>query len=143
MLRPIVGFFVGLVVAVVVVALVETLGHTVFPPPPGVENDRTAMASYVATAPFAALLFPLLASVAGAFLGGWVAAAIGRRRHQLAGTLVGVVILALAGMNMVMIPHPVWFMLLSIMLIVPAGWLGGDLAARRAGAQHDTAISSR
>ena len=129
MLRPIVGFFAGLMVAVVVVALTEQLGHAAFPPPIEVERDQAAMAAYMASAPFAALLFPLIGLVAGAFLGGWVAAFLGRRRHRLLGTLVGLAILGLGGLNMLMIPHPVWFMILAVMLVVPAGWMGGNMAA--------------
>jgi hypothetical protein len=80
----------------------------------------------------AALAFPLVALVAGAFLGGWVAAFLGRRRQQIAGTLIGAAILGLGALNMIAIPHPMWFMLLAVMMVVPAGWLGGNLAGRGA-----------
>jgi hypothetical protein len=59
-----------------------------------------------------------------------VAAFIGRFRHRILGALIGTAVLALGALNMIVIPHPLWFMLLAVLLVVPAGWLGGDLAAR-------------
>jgi hypothetical protein len=74
---------------------------------------------------------PLIGWVAGAFLGGLVAALVARKWQTMSGTLVGLIILSLGGTTMMEFRHPAWFILLALLLVVPAGWLGGTLAERR------------
>jgi hypothetical protein len=43
---------------------------------------------------------------------------------------VGVLVILAAVANMLMIPHPVWFWVVALLLFLPAAYLGGLLARR-------------
>jgi pimeloyl-ACP methyl ester carboxylesterase len=125
---------VGLLGAGLVVAGVEMLGHRVYPVPAELALDsREAMAAYVASLPVGAILFVLLAWVLGTLVGGVIAVAIARRRPRLYAGIIAALILVGAGMNFSMIPHPSWFMLLSVVCIPLAGLLAAMLGARLIG----------
>lgn len=123
---------VGVLVAGLSIAGVEWLGHRLYPPPAGLQaNDLEALAAHVATMPIGALLFVLLAWLLGVFLGGLTAASLAGRRHRLyAGVVVAVILLG-AIANFAMIPHPAWFMALTVLTLPLAGFAAAALAGSR------------
>lgn len=134
-MRNLLAVILGVMVAGIAAAGVESLGHSLYVPPAVAADDPRApevYASYIKTAPFLALAFPLLAWAAGAFVGGAVAAyvAAGRRTCRF-GTIVGLVFLIMGAMMMWMIPHPWWFMLAAPFACLIPGWFGGLVGARR------------
>ncbi len=119
---------VGAVVAGVVVALVQSLGHQVYPvATPADMQDPDAMAALVASMPPGALWFVVAAYAAGSFAGGAVAAYIGRSAQIRLALIVGVLLMIGGIMNIVSIPHPLWFSVVSLLVFLPAAWLGGRL----------------
>lgn len=129
MWRFVAGVVVGAIVAVVVVMLVESIGHVLFPPPAGIQAmDPADLAGIMARIPVGALVMVLLAWATGALAGGFVAAKIATLRRPLAALLVGGFLLAGGVWTMVTIPHPVWMMVLGVLLPLPAAWLGARLA---------------
>lgn len=123
---------VGVLVAGLSIAGVEWLGHRLYPPPAGLQaNDLEALAAHVATMPIGALLFVLLAWLLGVFLGGLVAASLAGRRHRLYAGVVVAVILLSAIANFAMIPHPAWFMALTVLTLPLAGFAAAALAGSR------------
>ena len=135
-MRNLLAVILGVMVASFAVTGVEALGHSLYPPPAVSPDDPRApevYASYIKTAPFLALAFPLLAWSTGAFFGGAVAAytAAGRRTCRF-GTIVGLVFLIMGAMMMWVIPHPWWFMLAAPFACLIPGWFGGLVGARRA-----------
>lgn len=130
--RSVLAVFVGIVVAVLAVFIVESVGHVVFPPPPGVDvSDPEALRELMERIPAGALAFVLLAWVLGSFLGGFTAAKIAVQHRLACALIVGVVMLGAGGMTMMMIPHPLWMMVLGVLLPVPAAWVGARLAGAR------------
>lgn len=123
---------VGVLIAGLSIAGVEWLGHRLYPPPAGLQaNDLEALAAHVATMPIGALLFVLLAWLLGVFLGGLAAAYLAGRRHRLyAGVVVAVILLG-AIANFAMIPHPAWFMALTVLTLPLAGFAAAALAGSR------------
>lgn len=129
MLRKILAVVAGVVTCVLVVFVVEAIGHLVYPPPPGVDlHDPEAVKSLISTLPAGALLFVVLAWVLGAFAGGAVAGLIGR--SLVPAILIGAIELLFGIMTMVMIPHPVWMIALGVLLPIPSAWAGGRLLNR-------------
>jgi hypothetical protein len=131
MLKNIVAGIAGVVVAGLLVWLVETLGHTVYPPPAGLNfADADAMRAYIDGLPIGALLF-----VAGAWfigtLGGTLAACkIGDAKPVIFAAVVGGLILLGTLFNLMTIPHPLWFSILGVVGIGIAAWLGMTLGAK-------------
>ena len=131
MLRKILAGVAGVVVAGLVVYAVEWAGHAVYPPPDGLDfADPEQMAPYVAGLPVGAFAFVLAAWALGAFIGTFVACRIGTARPQIYAAVVAGLILVGAIANMVVIPHPVWFMIAAVVLITAAGWLAARVSAR-------------
>jgi hypothetical protein len=61
--------------------------------------------------------------------GSWLATILGTSRHSAHGYVVGAVLLAMAGMNMLMLPYPIWYPIV-ILLTFPLGTIvGARLAA--------------
>lgn len=129
-LRNILGIVAGVLVGATVIFIVELIGHQVYPVAGSLDmNDREAMVAFINALPVGALLFVIAAYAAGSFVGGAVAAFIGRGalvRHAL---VVGLILLIAGVMNLTAIPHPVWFNILTVLVFLPAAWLGGRMVA--------------
>ncbi len=119
----------GVVVAGLLVWIVESVGHAVFPPPPDLDfANADAMRAYIDTLPLGALLFVAAAWFIGTLGGTLTACKLGTGRRYIYALVVGGLILAATVVNLVMIPHPMWFSALGIVGIVAGAWLGLKLS---------------
>jgi hypothetical protein len=118
----------GCVVAFVVVALVESWGHWVYPLPRDLDfTQPERVAEFIQTLPAGAFGFVLAAWFLGTLVGGVTAALMTRRRPFVTtGIVAGVVLLATAA-NLLLIPHPLWFAVTGISGIFVAWLLAGAL----------------
>jgi hypothetical protein len=122
MLRNIASVVIGVLVGAIVVFLVESLGHLVFPVAEGVDlHDPAALRDIMDQIPLAAKFTVLLAWFLGIFAGASVAALVARRWAPAAwvvsGTLAG-----MAGVTLIEIPHPWWMVLGAIFATALGGW---------------------
>ena len=131
-LRFIVAVVSGAVVAFGVTAGVETIGHTVYPVPPGLDfKNSEALADYVRQLPIGALMFVLAASAIATFLGALLAARIARANGARAARVVGLMVLAASLTNFFRIPHPIWFMAATVIVIPLASTLAGLITVKQ------------
>ena len=115
----------GVAIAMLLVWLVQTLGHAVYPPPADLDiSDLEAMKAYVGTLPIGAFLFVIASYFIGTAAGTCAACAIGTMLPRVFAMLIGCVMLIATTMNVAMIPHPTWFIALAVVAIVVAAWLG-------------------
>ena len=131
-IRSVLTVLAGAIVAGILIAVVEAIGHHVYPPPPGIdptdpESLRTAMESM----PLGALVAVLLAWGVGTFAGSWLAARIAGRAGMVHGMVVGVLMLVAGVANMLMIPHPLWFWGAGVAVFPLTAWLGGRMVGDR------------
>lgn len=127
MVRKILAVVVGVVVGAAVVWAVQLVGHRLVPLPPGMDpTDMESVRAHMAEIPAAAFGFVLLGYVLGALVGGYTAARIGRAKGPA--LVVGAILLVFGLMNVVLIPHPLWFTVATVVVFLPAAWLGGKLA---------------
>ncbi len=129
MLRKILAVVFGVVAAVIVIIAIEALGHAIYPPPAGLDfTNRGAMETYVAGLPVGALLSVMLAWLAATFAGGLLACFIGREKPYVFAGIVGALVLTGTVINLMSIPHPLWFSVTSVVAIIATafatGWLG-------------------
>ena len=116
--------------AFVLVLVVEKVGHLIYPPPADLDfSDPEAIKPYIATMPFLALLFPMIAWVVATFVGSLVASKIGTANPLLFAGIVGGLILAATIANLIMIPHPVWFSIVSLIAIAASAWIAAKVAS--------------
>jgi hypothetical protein len=129
MMRNALAWAAGLAVAIGAIMLVQQLGHTIYPPPAGLNlRDSDAMEAYVSQLPFIALLFPIFSYFLGALLGPLVACRIGTARPLIFGGVIGLILLAFTIANLIQIPHPGWFSALAIAAILAGAWLAIQLS---------------
>lgn len=129
MIRNVVAATVGLVIAFVLIMVIEKVGHMIYPPPPDLDfSDPEAFRPYVATLPILALLFPMFAWMIGTFTGSLVACVIGTVRPLAFVVIVGGLVVAGTIANLIYIPHPLWFSVLSVVGIVASAWIAMLLA---------------
>ncbi len=115
MLRITLGVVAGLIVGMVVTGVVESVGHALFPPPPGVNlTDPAALASVMGKIPLGAKIGVLVAWFLGVLTGASTALLIAGRR-QPGGWIVGALLFAFAAWTMATIPHPAWMIAGAVM----------------------------
>ena len=119
MIRKISAVVLGVVTAVILIIVIEALGHAVYPPPGGLEITNTeAMRDYVMGLPIAALLFVMAAWLVAALVGGLLACFIAREKPLVYSAIVGGLVLLGTIINLISIPHPLWFSTISIVAII-------------------------
>jgi len=130
MIRNIGAALAGIVTAFVIVVLVEKVGLMIYPPPADLDfSDPEAIRPYIATLPFLALLFPMIAWVIGTFVGSLVASKIGTAKPLLFSGIVGGLIFVATIANLIMIPHPIWFSIVSLVAIAASAWFAAKVAS--------------
>ena len=136
-LRFILAPILGLLVLVATVSGVQSIGHRAYPMPPAINELGDAFgkavlagnqeemarlneaisaetAKYLETAPVGALLFVVFSWIAGAFLGGGIAAAMAPFARIPIGLAIGVFDVAAIVLTTSMLPHPIWMPILGI-----------------------------
>ena len=104
------GVTIGIVTGIIANMLVLQIGMMVYPIPAGLDtNDVDAMTTFVATMPLGQLLFTYGAHVTQAGVGSLVGCLSNRQTASRTGLLVGGITAMFCMMNLMMLPHPMWF----------------------------------
>ncbi|HEX8224110.1 MAG TPA: hypothetical protein VF605_09865 [Allosphingosinicella sp.] len=129
-MRLAMGIVAGIVVAFLCVFAVEWVGHSLYPPPAGLDATNPAdQARLMEAMPAAAKAIVLGAWFVAALAGAWTANRIAGR--SLAGWIVALLVVATGIATMVMIPHPAWMWAGGIALPLAGAWIADRMAARR------------
>ncbi len=133
--RTIMGILAGLAAMFFTIMGVEFAGQLAYPPPPGLNPTvPEELAQIIAAAPVAAMAVIVLAWVAGAFVGGWIAARIGRAHPRTAAVIIALAVMAgVVGMIVMLPGHPAWMAAAGLLLPIPAALLAAKLARPRDG----------
>lgn len=128
--RNIGAVLVGLIAATVVLMLLETLGHKLYPFPEGIDpKDKAQFIAHFQTLPIGALLYVLVvqavASLAGGYVTGRIAAPNGNLRLAY---ILGGILTFFGIINLYTIPHPMWYAVCNILVYIPFVWIGFHLA---------------
>ncbi len=130
-MRKLLAVVLGVVVAVIVIIAIEALGHAIHPPPAELDvADKQALEAYVASLPLTALLTVMAAWIAATLTGGLLACFIAQERPVAYANIVGVLVLLGTVINLVSIPHPLWFSISSVAAIIATMLLTGKLGSR-------------
>lgn len=130
MLRNIIAILAGIIAGLISIALIEYLGQELFPTPANLVLDEELYNSDKAyeMIPLPAMLMVLLAYLIGSFIAGFTSASIGQRKSL---ALVSGFVLLLGGLiNILLIPHPMWFIIFSLALFIPFAFFGGFMAEK-------------
>ncbi len=131
MARNVIAFITGLVVGFIVVAGIEMINYGLFPLPAGLDpSDREGMLEHVKTLPAMAYVIVLFAHISGAFFSSFVATWIADSSHKKIALGLGIFMMAMGLVNIVSIPHPMWFNILDLVIYVPFALVGYSMARK-------------
>jgi hypothetical protein len=131
-LRSIAAVVAGFIAASIVMMIFETINGRVLYPElakaaEGV-TDRETIRVLFAKAPLGAFLVVILGWILGGVAGGWATGRLAAHATIGHGLVLGA-LLTLAGVaNNLMIPPPLWFWIVSLVVLMPAAYLGARLA---------------
>ena len=131
-LRNILAIIVGLVVGGFVNMSLIVLGPLVIPPPAGVDmtNTQSPIAS-IHLLEAKHFVFPFLAHALGTLVGALVAFLVAGSHRSIFAYIVGAVSLAGGIAASVMIPAPMWFIALDLVVAyIPMAWIGTVIGRR-------------
>ncbi|MEM7640374.1 MAG: hypothetical protein AAF269_15070 [Pseudomonadota bacterium] len=122
MMRSAFAGIAGVITGIVIVFVAEAVGHMIFPPPVGVDlSDPEQLAAIMDQIPLGAKIAVLIAWGLGTFGGGLVGVVLSGRKAWPA-AVVAIVMLAMAGLTLYAIPHPLW-MIGATVVITGFSWL--------------------
>ncbi len=130
MLRNMAAVIAGVFMGGFCVGLVQLFGMSFFPPPDGLmvayeSGDRAKLIELINGLPLANFLYVLLSYATGSFVAGALAAVIGGPSSRpVPSVIVGAIVMLMGVLNVVTIPHPLWFTVCALVIILPAAWAG-------------------
>lgn len=125
LLRNILAALVGALAGGVLIMLVQQINLKLYPPPEGLDPmNREAFAEFVRGLPVGAFLVILLSYLIGVTGGTWIAARLSANCHWRQGIIVGVLFFIGSIMNLLTLPHPVWFWIANLIIVPAAAWTG-------------------
>lgn len=125
MVRKILAVFAGVIVASICIWAIETLNHMMYPYPDGMKpNDMEGFKSYIETLPFLGKFMVIVGYAVGALISGFIATKISKDGKPTAAIICGIVFLVFTIYNMTVLPTPIWFWILGILVwtLVLAGY---------------------
>ena len=130
MKRKIFAVVLGVIAAVVVIIAIEALGHSLYPLPEGIDvADSEAMNAYVMTLPVTALLIVMAAWIVAILVGGLLACFIARETPLIYSAIIGGLVLLGTIINLMSLPHPLWFSITSVLAIIATIFVTGQIGS--------------
>ncbi|MBL9216597.1 MAG: hypothetical protein JNG83_14055 [Opitutaceae bacterium] len=124
-LRNILAMLAGILAGVVLVSVVQQINNRLYPTPEGFDpRNAEMMRQYIATLPPPAFLLVLLSYLVGFTVAVGLAARLSLTAHQRQGVLVAAFFGAVSFLNLRAFPHPVWFWIGNLVVLLAALWIG-------------------
>jgi hypothetical protein len=122
---------VGLVLGMAVNMMFVMLNLIFFPMPDGLSmQDPEGFSAWAATLPDSAFILPMVAHLAQAFVGGWLAARLGASNPMVLAMIVGVLSLVGGIVNALSMEIPTW-MWLEMPFYLVLAWAAGNIELKR------------
>lgn len=122
----------GVIAAVFVVILMDTLVGNIYSLPAGTDpSNPDSLRQAVAALPVAAFLILVTGWVLAAGVGSYLAARLATHARAIHGMIVALFVLVATVANLAKIPHPLWLWPATIILIPAAGWAAAKFVTRR------------
>ena len=115
------------------IALIQMLSAKIYPPPAGLDfKDQAAVAKYMAALPLGAFLMVLLSYLVGFTLAVFLAIRLSVSQPERQGLLATMFFGAGSVMNLMGLPHPMWFWIANLAVLMVAAVVGGMLGRKHA-----------
>ena len=129
-IRNILAVLVGLFIGGLVNLGIIIISPSLVPLPPGVDpNDLESIKSNIHLYEAKHFLMPFVAHALGTLVGAFIAVKLAASHHLYIGIGIGAFFIIGGIMAVSMIPGPMWFSVLDLLIAyIPMGWLGWKLA---------------
>jgi hypothetical protein len=128
MKRNILSVVLGIVVAIVTFLIAETINATLHPTPSNLDfKDSVSVKAFYENQPISLWLLVLGGWIIGSLLCGLVIKAISKTDNKKLPIIAGVILTLSAVANFFSLPHPTWFIVVGLILFIPATLLGHKL----------------
>lgn len=121
--------FISLCIGCIVVAMIQSVGHQIY----GVVNitqhdSKDDIKKVISSLPLGAFIFIELSYVLGSLVCGMIVSLLEQRNSGIKVAVVnGFILTAFGIINVVTIPHPLWFTILSLITFLPCVYIGYNL----------------
>ena len=131
LLRNIGAVIAGMIVGMALNMAIIMANLIFFPMPEGLSmQDQEGFSAWAATLPDSAFILPMMAHLAQAFGGGWLAARLGASNPMVLAMIVGVLSLVGGIMNALSMEIPTW-MWLEMPFYLVLAWAAGNIEVKR------------
>ena len=125
MLKRLTSIMAGCSAGIAVIFLIESLGHILYPMPEGIDpNNVEEIKKLMANVPAGALIIVLCAAFLGGLAGGFVAGKFDAENSKKHALIVGGILTLLGILNLIVIPHPIWFIIIDIVIYCVGAYIG-------------------
>jgi hypothetical protein len=124
LVQNVVAAVLGAISGGVAIMLVQRINVSLYPAPEGFNwADKQAVAEFFKTLPPAAFLVVLFGYLVGVTVGAWVAGKLSANAAHRQALLVTILFFAASVMNLLSLPHPIWFWVANLVIVPVAGSL--------------------
>jgi len=128
MFNRILSVMAGCMVGILVIFAGEAVTHAVYPLPEGIDpSNPEQLKKVVELMPTGAFIGVLLSAFTGGFVAALVASRISKARHLRHSLIAGLILTLLGLVNVILIPHPVWFVVCSLLVYLAGAYAGNRL----------------
>ena len=121
----------GLIASIIIFSLFEYLSTMFYPFPKDLDvTNMTGMKDYISTLPSAALWIILGGYAIGSFVAGLIIGSISKSPLNKLPFIAGGILTIAAIINLISIPHPVWFMIVNVLLYIPLVIFGNSITGK-------------
>jgi hypothetical protein len=107
----------GCAVGIIVIFISEKLGHIIYPLPANIDpKNMEQLKELMATVPPMYLILVLIGAFLGSFVGGLISTIIVKTKDKTPALIVGLVLTVLGLINILFIPHPMWFNVSALLI---------------------------
>lgn len=125
MKRNIISVVVGLVSAIVVFVIAETINSSLHPAPQTLDyNDSIAVKAFYDNQPLSLWLLVLVGWIIGSVLCGFLIKLISKKENPQLPIIAGSILTLSAIANFFSLPHPTWFIIVGLIIFIPSTLLG-------------------
>src|SRR5258706_6087206 len=128
-MRKLLGVVAGVIVALLLIAVLEMIGTTIYPLPAELElmesADSAALAAAMAEVPLPSKILMVAGWLVGTLRGAWLALRISDWRRS--GWILAALTIAVGLVNIKLLPLPVWMQAGAGAMPLAGGWLAARL----------------
>ena len=128
-LRNLVSIIIGLFCGVLATFFIASSGRDFFSEYQDVPNitEPEAFAAFIETLPLGAFLLLLFAHSCGSIIAAFIATILSGHARPTTAMAIGIIMLAGGVINLIRIPHPIWYQISEGIIYLPAAFLGYKL----------------